>query len=217
MPKGGSGFMGAAGRGAAHVQRGESAVWRMSDPNRYTKEITDLFRKTYRSGVVMVRDSRGKMKDFGGSDKAIERFSLRAMELADRMAKDVQVYDPTAAREYAQLRQQWGQRVYVNSREMEEIRNGIRHGDSMLINPRGTRGWHSDASAHAEEVGWRGGGNTNTDILLRANRAMNQARSNIWRSARSYGAEGDYSSEIYRRLMDRYERAERAAWRRRKK
>ena len=216
MPKGGSGFTKGAGRAAAAIQRGASKEWRLSNPGDYTKEITDLFKSMYRSGIVMVRDSRGGFKDWGGSDAAIDKALAKINALSDRMAQNVEVYNPDAANEYARLRQTWGKPVYVNSREMEEFRRSIRSGDQMLINPRGRRGIASDAANTAAEGGYRGG-NNNVDILSRANREMNATRAAIWSRASDQATRDHYASEIYNELMHRYERTERGAWRRRRR
>ena len=216
MPKGGSGFLSGAGKAAEAIQRGVSRGWRLANPGDYTKEIKDLFNSMYRSGVVMVRDSRGRMKEIGGSDAAIDRAMDRIQNLADRMAKNVQVYSQEMADYYNGQRQAWGKPVYVNAREMAEFKNGMQAGDRMLINPRGIRGIHSDAANRAVETGWRDGGNNNVDILLHANRTMNATRSKIWQNASKSGQTEAYASEIYNNIWSRYDKTERAAWRRRK-
>ena len=217
MPKGGSGFSRGAGSAARAITRGASKEWRLANPDKYTKEIQDIFKSMYRSGVVMVRDSRGTMKEIGGSDAAIDRAMAKTQALAQKMAEDVQIYSHEMARLYNGQRQAWGRPVYVNSREMEEFRRGIQSGDRMLINPRGRYGIDSDAAIRASETGWRGGGNNNVDILLHANRTMNATRSAIWQNASKAGATEHYASEIFTRLWERYNKTERGAWRRRKK
>lgn len=215
MPKGGSGFLRGAGRAASTIQRGASREWRLANPGDYTKEITDLFKSMYRTGVVGVRNSRGELKEWGGSEAAFDRAMERINDLANRMAGNVQVYNREAAQTYSLLRQTWGSAVRVNAREMEEFRRGMQAGDRMLINPRGGR-TASDAENLAREGGYASG-RGNVDTLLMANRQLNATRNAIWQNASKTGSTGRYSGEIADQLWKRYEKTERAAWRRRKR
>ena len=128
MPKGGSGFVNDATKNAERLTRGAAHEWRLSDPSKYTAEIVDLYKRMYESGVYMRRDSRGRPLELLGSDEAIDRASERIAELSGRMAKDVEVYNHSAAEAYSNLRQIWGQAVRVNSREMAEFRSGMHCG-----------------------------------------------------------------------------------------
>ena len=220
MPKGGSGFGRASRYNAGLLQRGGSSGpggrWRMADPTRYTKEIESLYRSMYRSGIVMNRDRNGRLLSWGGSDEAILNAGERIQALADRMAADVQVYNQGAAEAYGRLRQQWGRSVYVNSRDMAEVRSGMRQNERLLVNTRGRRGVSQDAAARAEATGYRANGYTNADILSQANREMNATRNSIWQSVRGTGMQGAIAGELTAQLAERYEKTERSAWKRRK-
>ena len=233
MPKGGSGFIKSASRNAGLAGRGGGASvgWRFSNPGEYDKEIQDMFKSIYRSGVIMQRNSRGQMIDFRGSDAAIDKANARIAELAGRMAKDVQIYNSEAAGQYAQLREVWGKPVYVNPKDMREFRDSIQSGDTILVNYRGTKGTvrastglrssrTSDAAGRAAEAAQRGlyrtEQNTNVGILTEANRTMNAVRASIWQRATDRATQEYFASQIYNELWDRYNKTERAAWRRRR-
>lgn len=214
MPKGGSGFLAGAGKAAAAVQRGVSGWWRLANPDAYTEEIVKAYQQLYRSGGAIVRNSRGEVKRW---DAKLEQLR-KLYDIADRMAQNVQEYQPEQAYEYSRLRQTWGKPVYVNSREMAEFRKMMQHGDTMLINPRGRRGIASDAENTAREGGYSYG-KGNVDTLLEANRQLNAAKKQIWQNARKVGGSAaveGYRREIYDQLANRYLKTERAAWRRRK-
>ena len=149
MPKGGSGFKAEAARQAGILQRGSSS-WRFgSGRDRYTKEITDLFKRMYRSGITIQRDARGRMIGFNGSDKALIQANDRMFDLAERMARDVQIYNQSADETYANMRRTWGKAIFVSSKDKQEFMRSMRSGDTMLINPRGRRGIASDAATRA--------------------------------------------------------------------
>lgn len=217
MPKGGSGFMRAAGRAAAAIQRGSAGSWRLDNPGDYTQEITTLYRQMYRTGMRIVRDSSGRFKDYASTDRQLDRTTERLQNLANRISQHVQEYNETAAREYSQMRRTWSDNpVRTNAEEMREVRAGIRSGDTMLVNPRGGRN-ASDAATRAAETGWNATGLSNADILLEANRQMNATRRQIWTNAGNNGNAEQYSGDIFNDLLGRYERAERGAWGRRRR
>jgi hypothetical protein len=215
MPKAGSGFMSAAGRQAGFIQRGAAGSWRLGGGgSAFTREIQELYKSMYRRGLTFRRDSRGRNLEMIGSDEKWLEAGERILELAGKIAADVQIYNQPAAEHYSNLRKMWGKGVYVNAKEMREFRAGMQYGDQMLINPRGRRGIASDASARAEAVGYSHNGGSNADILLHANRQMNATRNAIWQNASRSGI--DMTGDINNELIERYEKTERAAWRRRK-
>ena len=215
MPKGGSGFRKEAARQAGILQRGSSS-WRFgSGRDRYTKEITDLFKRMYRSGITIQRDARGRMIGFNGTDKALIQANDRMFELAERMAKDVQIYNQSADETYANMRRTWGKAIFVSSKDKQEFMRSMRSGDTMLINPRGRRGIASDAATRAAETGWQTNQVNNASILAEANRQMNATRNAIWQNTDSSNV-AYYTNELAEQLINRYAKTERAASTRRK-
>ena len=207
--------MSSARSGAGHITRGSSS-WRLYNQGQYTKEITDLFKSMYRSGIVMRRDSRGKNLGLEGPDAAIDRALDKIQALSERMAKDVMVRVQEAQDEYSRMRSVWGKPIRVSSKDMREFRERMHAGDSMLINPRGTR-FASDAMERAREGRWQHDFKTNVDLLNDVNRKLNAARNAIWQSATKTGQTDEYVGHFNDELWRRYDKAERAAWRRRRK
>ena len=206
--------MRAATRAANSLQGGSPGSWRLGNPGDYTKDIVDIYSKTYRNrhGIHFDRNARGEITEKHVSTTAL----MRIKEVADKIARDVQVYNPDAANEYSRMREVWGQPVRVNSADMREVRSGIQHGDTMLINPRGGRS-NSDALTHAQNAGWQTEQYTNPGILLEANRMMNATRNAIWQSAGKAGKLEDMSADIFQNLLRGYARAESAGYRSRRK
>ena len=213
MPKGGSGFRNAAWNSAVRAGKGASGNWRLSDPTKYAKDIQKAFQSMYRSGIVMQRDARGRVLGWGGSDEAIMKAADRLVGLAQRMSNDLELYNPEQAREYSLLRQKYGDAISVSSKDWKEFLSTKRARDVVLLNPRGRRGISSGADTRAEEVGREGGNVVNT--LHQMNEALNDQRRMIWRSADS-GERRAYVGDINEALIKQYQKAERAAWKRRK-
>ena len=213
MAKAGSGFMRAAARAANSLQGGTGS-WRLGNPGDYTKEIVDVYSKTYRNrhGIHFDRNARGEI-----TQKHVSRTALMNIKnVADKIARDVQVKNEEMANEYSRMRSVWGKPVKVNSADMREIRNGMQSGDTMLINPRGGRN-ASDALTRAQDAGWQTGQTTNPGVLLEANRIMNATRRAIWQSAEKAGKLEEMSAEIFTGLLKGYASAERAGYRGRRK
>ena len=215
MPKAGSGFLNEARRNADRLQRGGKQEWQLSGAKSYTAEIQSLYKDMYRNGVEILRDSRGKFKDFGGSEEALNNALDRIQDIATRMGDDLRMYDPASAETYKNMRRVWGKAVRVSPQEMREFRAGMQHGDKMLINPRGGR-TASDAENRASEGKWYTDKNTNTDILLDVNRQLNSVRNSIWRSP-TQGEKEYYTSEIYSSILEYYQKTERYAWKKRRR
>lgn len=214
MPKGGSGFRNAAWNGAVKAGKGASRDWRLSDPTKYAKDIQKAFQSMYRSGIVIQRDERGRVIGWKGTDEAIMKAGERLLNLAQRMSNDLELYNPEQAREYSILRQKYGNAISVSSKDWKEFLNTKRARDTVLINPRGRRGIASGADARAEEVGGEGGNVVNT--LHSMNEALNDQRRMIWRKPMDGGERNEYVGNINETLIKQYERAEKAAWKRRK-
>ena len=218
MPKGGSGFGRSAAGVAASMFRGSSGsagTWRLG--GSYEREVRDLYNQLYRNtrtGIQVTRDARGRVERYMVSRASLERVS----DLANRMAKDVQVYNPAAAEEYARQRSVWGKAVRVNSADLKEFRDSIRAGDTMRVNVRGGRN-AVDAATRARNAGWNTNQANNASILREANEQMNATSRQIWRPARDLGAgyQQEYSSQITRKLLEGFKRAESSAYRRRRR
>lgn len=214
MAKAGSGFIRAAGSVANSIQSGSAGSWRLGNPGDYTKDIVDIFRRTYQNkrGIHFDRNSRGEIVVKHVSQTALNRI----YDVAAKIAKDVQVYNETAAREYSRMREVWGKPVRVSSKDMDKVRSGIQSGDTMLINPRGGRN-DSDALAHAQNAKWQTEQNTNVGVLLEANRMMNAMRNAKWTSAADAGKLEEMTADIFQNMLKGYARAESAAYRGRRK
>ena len=236
MPKGSSGFRAAAGASATALgnKGGRASGWRFANPGEYTQEIQKLFESMYRSGLVGIRDEKGRLQQFSGSDEALMKAGGKIEALAQKMANDVEVYDKDAQEKYSQLQRVWGKAVRVDAKDMKEFRNRIQEGQKMLVNVRGTKGTatrnsmpgeqrskSSDAAERAREASQQGlyqtEKKTNVDILTEANDRMNAARSLIWRNAKERGETQGYAYDFNTELWNRYERLERQAAKRRRK
>ena len=234
--KAGSGFKKAAAASAKALASsgGRASGWRFANPGEYADEIQKLFENMYRSGLVSVRDEKGRLQQLGGSDEALNKAGARIEALAQKMANDVEVYDKDAQEKYSQLQRVWGKAVRVDAKDMKEFRNRIQEGQKMLVNVRGTKGTatrnsmpgakrsrSSDAAERAREAAQQGlyqtEKKTNVDILTEANDRMNAARSLIWRNARERGETQGYAYDFNTELWNRYERLERQAAKRRRK
>ena len=215
MPKAGSGFIGQAQRSAARMLSGAGGAWRIGstgDFYGYQQEITDIYKSLYRRTEI-VRDSRGGVKSWRMNRKTMNDISQRVNNLSQRIADNLELYNHTAAQEYATLREQ-AKGIHIDQQTRSEVRDSLRNGERMLVRTTG----RSDAGSRASESGYRTSEANNTNIIRQINSNLNAARSNIWYSVHQEGpgASQYYARDVANAIMDRYKRVESAARKRRK-
>ena len=220
MPKGGSGFMRAAGRAAKAIFGGGRAGrdWSLYNVREGMEKVQQLYQNAYRSkNQVFDVDSRGRIR---GAGKGFDRFADRAEKLAKELSRDVRIIDRDAERQYNEMRR-WASSIRASDAERREFEDTYR-GDKLLAG-RGNR-YSGDASEVARQMAGQGllshdvTGMGNVDAMNAINDALNAVRSRISTpvSAHGKGAAADFEGDIFMGLMERYQGVVNSAMRRRK-
>lgn len=215
MPKGGSGFMRAAGRAASSVLARRGGSWTVGDLQGAIEAVQRLYGNAYRSEKsVFLYDGHGRMIDTGSG---FGRFADRAEALARQISRDVRLVDREAQRQYRDM-QRWASRITASQQEREEFDRTSRGG--MNFTGRGRGG--GDASEVARQMAGLGllshdvaGMGNNVDIMNGINDAMNSVKSMIYRSVGPKEAQ-DFQSDIFMGILQGYPGVERGANRRRR-
>ena len=218
MPKGGSGFMRAAGRAAAAILGGRGGGWTVANMSEATQKVQQLYGNAYRSkNPVYETDRQGKIKDTGNG---FDRFADRAEALAAELSKGVQIVDRQAERDYNAMRRMAGG-IRASDAERREFEDTYR-GEKLLA---GRAGRHAgDASEVARAMAERGfigrdvaAMGNNVDIMNAINNALNATKSRISVPvSKMGGSTDDYVSDIFMGLLDRYQGVVNNAARRRR-
>lgn len=220
MPKGGSGFMRAAGNAAKAIFGGRGGRdWSLYNVREGVQKVQQLFGNAYRSkNPVYEVDSRGRIKDVGAG---FGRFADRAEALAKELSKDVRIIDRQAERDYRSM-QRWASRIRAGAEERREFDRTYR-GEKLVTGMGGRNA--GDASEVAREMARKGlighdvaAMGNNVDIMNAINSAMNAVKSRISTpvSAHGKGAAADFESNIFDGLMERYQGVVNSANRRRR-
>jgi len=216
MPKGGSGFMRAAGNAARAIFGGSgSRDWTLDNVREGVEAVQGLYGRTYRNGDVTYQyDGRGRLKDLQVSD----RFINRAEALAKQLAGDVRVIDREAERQYLEMQRYVG-RMRVSAAERREFQNYYQ-GESH-INVGVDRRTGASIGHTVEQLRDRGlfTGDTknmsNVDILVQIHNAMNSVKSRIFSSVPA-NQRDVFEGDIFEGLTSRYEGVVKGANRRRR-
>ena len=219
MPKGGSGFLRAAGSAAkATLGRGGSSGWALVNQGRGVKAIQSLYAQTYRNDdVVFQFDSRGRVSDINISD----RFVTRAERLSEQLAREVRIRDAEADREYRELRS-WARRIKTTEAERREFKDTYQRESHLSMRPGRNAG---DAAEVARQMAGLGlishdipAMHNNVDILTAINDAVNSAKGRIWSDIGQHGAgaAADFQADIFEGITSRYAGVVRDAMKRRR-
>ena len=214
MPKGGSGFMRAAGNVARAI--GSGGDWTLYNQREAIQGVQSLYGKTYRNNdVSFTYDGRGRLKEIGG--KNFDRFAVRAEALAKQLAKDVRVIDRDAERQYREMQRYVG-KIRTTEAERREFRDYYQ-GESHL-NPGASRSG-GDASEAARQMRDRGlftadtQNMGNVDILVAIHREMNAVKGRIYSSVPA-SQRDVFEADIFEGLTSRYEGVVKSAAKRRR-
>lgn len=215
MPKGGSGFMRAAGRAANSVLASRGGSWTVANLQGAREEVQRLYGNAYRSNKnVFEYDGLGRIK---GTGAGFGRFADRAEALAKQISRDVQLVDREAERQYRDM-SRWASRISASAQEREEFERTSRGG--MNFTGRGRGG--GDASEAARQMAHLGllshevaAMGNNVDVMNGINDAMNAVKSRIYRGVGAKEAR-DFESDILMGIMQGYPGVERGANRRRR-
>ena len=215
MPKGGSGFMRAAGRAANSVLARRGGSWTVANLQEAREEVQRLYGNAYRSVKgVFEYDGLGRVK---GGGAGFGRFADRAEALAKQISRDVQIVDREAERQYRDM-QRWASRISASQQEREEFERTSRGG--MNFTGRGRSG--GDASEAARQMAGLGllshevaAMGNNVDVMNGINDAMNAVKSRIYRGVNAREAQ-DFESDIFMGILKGYSGVERGADRRRR-
>lgn len=215
MPKGGSGFMRAAGRAANSVLAARGGSWTVGNLQEAREEVQRLYGNAYRSTKgVFEYDSRGRIK---GSGAGFGRFADRAEALAKQISRDVQLVDREAEKQYRDM-QRWASRITASQQEQEEFERTSRGG--MNFTGRGRSG--GDASEAAQQMAHLGllshevaAMGNNVDVMNGINDAMNAVKGRIYRGVSAKEAQ-DFESDIFMGILQGYQGVERGANKRRR-
>ena len=216
MPKGGSGFMRAAGRAASSILGGRGGSWTVADLQDATQSVQRLYANAYRSDAVTL-DSRGRMV---GTGRGFDRFADQAEALAKRLSRDVLLIDREAEREYRDM-SRMARSIRASDAERREFEQTYR-GEKLLSGRGGsTKG---DASEVAREMARMGllsheaaALGNNVDVMNAVNSALNAAKGRIYTPVSKSGSATDFEGDIFMGLVEGYRPVASAANRRRKK
>ena len=117
MPKGNSGFQSAAFEAGVAVGKGVKGSWRLTDQTKFAKDIQSIYKSMYRSNIILKRDGRGKVIGWSGTDEAMLKAGGRIQALAERMSKELQIYNPEQQQKFDLLKQQYGKAMRVTSKD----------------------------------------------------------------------------------------------------
>ena len=220
MPKAGSGFKRAAGSAARSIFGSSgSRDWMLGDVEAGVARVQKLYSDAYRSvNDVYAYDRRGRISD---TLKGFDRFAERAEALAKELAKDVVLVDRQAESEYRELRR-WAGKIRASAQERKEFERTF-FGEKQLAGRGGK--YSGDASETAREMAHRGliphevaAMGNNVDIMNAINNAVNAAKQRILTPVTTYGkgASGDFESDIFMGLLERYAGVDKGAAKRRK-
>lgn len=218
MPKGGSGFMRAAGNAARAIFGPQSGRdWSLFNVREGVEAVQGLYGRTYRNGdVVYTYNGRGELKDIGG--KNFDRFANRAEALAKELAKDVRVIDRQAEKEYRDM-QRWARTIRASAEERREYDMTYRGNREVTGRGGRTGGDASEVARQMAGLGLISPGvaslGNNVDVMNAINDAMNDAKGRISTTVSS-AARGDFEAEIFEGLVSRYEGVVKGANRRRR-
>lgn len=217
MPKGGSGFKRAAGNAAKSIfgGRGGGRDWSLYNVREGVEAVQGLYGRTYRNGdVTFEYNGRGQLQNIGG--KNFDRFSDRALEVAQNLAKDVRIIDREAERQYNSMMRYVG-KMYTTPEERREFRNYYQGESHINVGAKRSGG---DAATTARQMADKGlftgdmsGGNV--DILVAIHKEMNAVKSRISTPIPA-GQREDFAADIFEGLMSRYEGVVKNAARRRR-
>jgi len=220
MPKGGSGFMRAAGRAASRALGSGSNV-ALVNRGRSIREIQDVYAHAYRNGMGIRFDRAGNIAEITGPSRAFDRFADQAEAAAKRISGTVTQLDREASARYETLRDAV-RNIRTSEAEMREFRatyQGERH-TKLKVGKE-----YDDASNTARSMIQRGlvsesevfrNGANNVDVLAALHDAVNAAK------AARYGPIGEsdrqaFEADLFDSITSGYGGVYRGAMRRRKK